>query len=113
VSSSNRPPTISRPGPLDLASTLSSPPRRPRWDKLAGLVAAYRETYNITSADPAAPLGPQPDTAGVKARAWKAITGQWKPPVTADQYDEMIKYAPRSGSGRPTPPRSLRSFQQT
>jgi len=62
-----------------------------RWDELAGLAAAYRETYNITSADPAAPLGPQPDTAGGKARAWKAITDQWKPPLTTPDPDDRCR----------------------
>lgn len=66
-------------------------PRQPataaRWDEFAGLAAAYRETYNITSTDPAAPLGPQPDTAGAKARAWKSITDQWRPPVTIPAPD--------------------------
>jgi hypothetical protein len=59
------------------------------WDELAGLAAAYRETYNITSSDPLAPLGPQPETAGVKVRAWKAITDQWRPPVTAPDPDDL------------------------
>jgi hypothetical protein len=60
-----------------------------RWDELAGLAAAYRETYHITSSDPLAPLGPQPETAGVKAHAWKAITDQWRPPVTAPDPDDL------------------------
>ncbi|MGH3935619.1 MAG: MobF family relaxase, partial [Pseudonocardiaceae bacterium] len=60
-----------------------------RWDDLAGLAAAYRQTYNITSGDPAAPLGPQPDTAGVKARTWKTITDQWRPPVATPDSDTL------------------------
>ncbi|MGH4010014.1 MAG: hypothetical protein ACRDTH_17990, partial [Pseudonocardiaceae bacterium] len=72
---------------------LGSRPQQPaaaaRWDELAGLAAAYRETYNITNTDPSAPLGPQPDTAGVKARAWKAITDQWRPPVTTPDSDTL------------------------
>jgi len=60
------------------------------WDELAGLAAAYRETYNITDTDPATPLGPQPDSAGVKARAWKAITNQWRPPVITSDLDDDL-----------------------
>ena len=60
-----------------------------RWDELAGLAAAYRETYHVTSSDPLAPLGPQPETVGVKTRAWKAITDQWRPPVTAPDPDDL------------------------
>lgn len=52
------------------------------WDELAGLAAAYRETYNITSNGPAEPLGPRPSSAGAKARAWQDITTLWTPPMT-------------------------------
>lgn len=52
-----------------------------RWDELAGLAAAYRETYRITDPDPTAPLGPRPDSSGLKTRAWTAITDQWRPLV--------------------------------
>ncbi|MGH3857795.1 MAG: hypothetical protein ACRDR6_30760, partial [Pseudonocardiaceae bacterium] len=62
-----------------------------RWDELASMAAAYRETYNITGTDPATPLGPQPDSAGVKARAWKAITNQWRPPVTTSDLDDDLR----------------------
>ena len=62
-----------------------------RWDELAGLAAAYRETYHITGGDPAAPLGPQPDSAGVKARVWKAITDEWRPPVTTPELDDDLR----------------------
>jgi hypothetical protein len=62
-----------------------------RWDELAGLAAAYRETYHITSGDPAAPLGPQPDSAGVKSRAWKVITNEWRPPVTTPELDDDLR----------------------
>lgn len=62
-----------------------------RWDELAGLAAAYRETYHITGGDPTAPLGRQPDSAGVKARAWKAITNEWRPPVTTPELDDDLR----------------------
>ncbi|MGH3826070.1 MAG: ATP-dependent DNA helicase, partial [Pseudonocardiaceae bacterium] len=67
------------------AAGLGPRPEQPaaaaRWDELAGLAAAYRETYQVSDAHPAAPLGPQPDSAGLRARTWKAITDQWRPPV--------------------------------
>lgn len=31
----------------------------------------------------------QHDTAGVKARSWKAITDQWRPPVTNPHPDDL------------------------
>jgi conjugative relaxase-like TrwC/TraI family protein len=62
-----------------------------RWDELAGLAAAYRETYHITGGDPAAPLGPQPDSGGIKTRAWKTITNQWRPPVTTPEPDDDVR----------------------
>lgn len=67
----------------------NNPAPAARWDELAGLAAAYRETYNITSNHPAAPLGTQPDTAGVKARTWKALTDQWRSPMTAPELDDL------------------------
>jgi hypothetical protein len=39
------------------------------WDELAGLAAAFRETYNITDDRAGTPLGPEPETAGAKAHA--------------------------------------------
>lgn len=76
------------------AAGLGPRPERPaaaaRWDELAGLAAAYRETYNIIETGPATPLGPQPDSAGVKARAWKAITNQWRPPVLTSDLDDDL-----------------------
>jgi conjugative relaxase-like TrwC/TraI family protein len=74
------------------AAGLGPRPQQPatvaRWDELAGLAAAYRETYHIADADPAAPLGPHPDTAGLKARAWTAIIDQWRPPVATPDSAE-------------------------
>ncbi|MEV4734717.1 MobF family relaxase [Saccharopolyspora sp. NPDC049426] len=52
-----------------------------RWDTLAGLAAAYRDTYDITSNDPAHPLGPQPEGHGLRARAYADLIGQWEPPA--------------------------------
>jgi hypothetical protein len=69
----------------------AQPAAATRWDELAGLAAAYRETYHITDTDPATPLGPPPDSAGIKARAWKAITNQWKPPVTTADLDDDLR----------------------
>jgi hypothetical protein len=67
------------------------PPAADRWDELAGLAAAYQETYHITGGDPAAPLGPQPDTAGVKARAWKTITDLWRSTVITPELDDDVR----------------------
>jgi hypothetical protein len=52
------------------------------WDELAGLAAAYRETYNVAEEQPGSPLGPVPGTSGAKAHAWDTITERWSPPVT-------------------------------
>jgi hypothetical protein len=46
---------------------------------------------DITGGDPAAPLGPQPDSAGIKTRAWKTITNQWRPPVTTPELDDDVR----------------------
>ena len=51
-----------------------------RWDTVAGLAAAYRDTYGITSNDSAHPLGEQPDSQGLRARAWHELIDQWGPP---------------------------------
>jgi conjugative relaxase-like TrwC/TraI family protein len=55
------------------------------WDDLAGLAAAYRETYRISGEEPNAPIGPEPDTSDTKARAWRTITERWRPPVTTPE----------------------------
>ncbi|ASU79199.1 hypothetical protein CDG81_13870 [Actinopolyspora erythraea] len=49
------------------------------WDELVGMAAAYRETYSITTRDPAQPLGPEPESHGPRARAWRALIDQWHP----------------------------------
>jgi conjugative relaxase-like TrwC/TraI family protein len=61
------------------------PQQAAQWDELAGLAAAFRETYNIT--DNTTPLGPQPNTAGAKARAWQDITARWRPPMSTPEQD--------------------------
>lgn len=48
-----------------------------RWDRRAGMAAAYRESHNITSNDPDRPLGPKPDGTGVSAHAWRQVTDAW------------------------------------
>lgn len=53
-----------------------------RWDTIAGLAAAYRETYDINT-DSTSPIGEKPDSNGPKTRAWQHITNQWRPIVTA------------------------------
>jgi conjugative relaxase-like TrwC/TraI family protein len=66
------------PRPLDDPATAA------RWDELAGLGAAYRDTYNIATDDPQHPLGARPTTQGLRARAWRDLLAQWRPP-TADE----------------------------
>lgn len=53
-----------------------------RWDRLAGLATAYRETHHITDTDPQSPLGKKPDSAGLRTRAWEQLTNEWRPNVT-------------------------------
>ncbi len=49
------------------------------WDRLAGLGAAFRDTYDVTSDDPRYPLGEEPEHNGLKARAWRTLISQWHP----------------------------------
>lgn len=51
-----------------------------RWDRALELAAAYRDTFQITTNDPNQPLGPQPDTNGLRARAWRDISHAWTHP---------------------------------
>jgi hypothetical protein len=53
-----------------------------RWDDLAGLAAAYRETYRITTTNPQVPLGPRPGGDTARTRAWQQIIDQWRPPMS-------------------------------
>jgi conjugative relaxase-like TrwC/TraI family protein len=55
------------------------------WDELAGLAAAYRETYHVTTQNPNVPLGPQPSGNGPRAHAWKQLTNQWRPPMSSPE----------------------------
>jgi hypothetical protein len=66
------------------------PAEAAKWDELAGIAAAFRETYNITDNQTAKPLGPKPNTAGAKARAWQDITTRWRPPVSTSEHDQRI-----------------------
>ncbi|TVT30617.1 AAA family ATPase [Amycolatopsis rhizosphaerae] len=51
-----------------------------RWDHLAALGAAYRDTYNITTNDPRQPFGEEPEGHGLKARAWRQLIDHWASP---------------------------------
>lgn len=55
-----------------------------RWDEVAGLGAAYRDTYGVTTDDPRHPLGEEPQGHGLRARAWRHLIARWTPP-TADK----------------------------
>jgi hypothetical protein len=56
-----------------------------RWDEVAGLAAGYRESHNISGADPSYPIGPRPDSDGPQARAWDDITSRWQSPIDASR----------------------------
>lgn len=58
------------------------------WDDLAGMAAAYRETYDVTSNDPNEPLGQIPTSSGMKAGAWQDIMSRWRPPDAVDLRTE-------------------------
>jgi hypothetical protein len=70
------------PWTIALGPRPTEPATAERWDYVAGLAAAYRETYNITTNDNATPIGPQPDSVGAKARSWQHITSQWSPAMS-------------------------------
>lgn len=53
------------------------------WNRRVGLAAAYRETYHITTDNPAIPLGPRPGGSGPRARAWHEIMQGWREPLSA------------------------------
>ncbi|WP_350310620.1 MobF family relaxase [Amycolatopsis sp. RTGN1] len=58
------------------------------WDQVVRLVAAYRETYGITTTDAASPLGLRPASNDPKATAWDQITNQWRQLMTTpDRQD--------------------------
>jgi len=66
---------------------LDDPAAADRWDRLAGLGAAYRDTYRVTTEDPRHPLGEEPQGAGLRARAWRDLITQWTPPITDEPTD--------------------------
>ncbi|MET8848617.1 MobF family relaxase [Amycolatopsis sp. NPDC004625] len=59
-----------------------------RWDQIVGLAAAYRETYGITTADAASPLGNQPAGNDLRADAWRDITRQWRHVMTTPDRED-------------------------
>ncbi|WP_243769741.1 MobF family relaxase [Amycolatopsis acidicola] len=61
-----------------LGARPDSPIIAAEWDDLVGLVAGYRETFNITSDDPTAPLGEEPESHGARAHAWRILTERWQ-----------------------------------
>ncbi|GAA2678814.1 MULTISPECIES: MobF family relaxase [Actinosynnema] len=63
-----------------------------RWDELAGLGAAYRDTYGVTTDDPRHPLGEEPQDDGLRARAWHDLIARWTPP-TADESADTAQAA--------------------
>ncbi len=76
------------------ATKLGPRPNNPitaaEWDELVGLAAAWRETFHITSDNPNAPLGEQPDSRGAKAHAWQQLTTRW------NQYPNPPQNTPAS-----------------
>ncbi len=68
-----------------------------RWDTVAGLAAAYRDTYEITSTGPAHPLGEQPDSQGLRARAWHDLIDQWSPPTAIEHTSTGPHHGTRTG----------------
>lgn len=64
------------------------------WDDLVGLTAAYRETFHITSDDPAHPLGRKPGSHGARAHTWHTLAARWDAPAqkprSAESTDNTI-----------------------
>lgn len=65
----------------------ADPEAAARWGHLVGIAAAYRDTYQITTTDPATPVGDQPDGHGLKARAWHHIINEWRNTMTNPDPD--------------------------
>ncbi|MEV6644310.1 MobF family relaxase [Amycolatopsis sp. NPDC051371] len=59
-----------------------------QWDHLVGLAAAYRESYGITTANTASPLGNQPAGNDLRADAWRDITRQWRQMMTTPDRED-------------------------
>lgn len=77
---------------------LDDPTAAERWDRLAGLAAAYRDTYRVTTDDPRHPLGNEPHGTGLQARAWRDLITQWTPP----EADEPADAEQTATTGQPT-----------
>lgn len=67
--------------------SLDDPAAAERWDHVATLGAAYRDTYNVTTNDPRRPIGEEPDGQGLKARAWRQLIDQWASPDSGSDPD--------------------------
>lgn len=61
-----------------------------RWDRLVGLAAAYRDTYDIATNDLRQPLGNEPPGEGLRTRAWRHLTDQWRLLVTT--HDDRFSH---------------------
>jgi len=61
------------------ARPVDDPAAARRWEHLAGLGAAYRDTYGVTTDDPRYPLGPPPRGIGLQTRAYEDLMAQWNP----------------------------------
>jgi conjugative relaxase-like TrwC/TraI family protein len=63
------------------ATSLGPRPGNPiaaeEWDEVAGMAAAYRDTFKITVDDPGQPLGEEPKSHGARAQAWRDLTARW------------------------------------
>ncbi|GAB3162211.1 hypothetical protein GCM10027258_80870 [Amycolatopsis stemonae] len=78
------------------ARPLDDPAAADRWDRLAGLGAAYRDTYGVTGEDPRYPLGEKPEGNRLRARAWRDLMAQWSP--LGDDETAGAEQADRAGS---------------
>ncbi|WIY05554.1 MobF family relaxase [Amycolatopsis mongoliensis] len=64
-----------------------------QWEHLVGLVAAYRETYGITTTDAASPIGNPPPGNDLRADAWRDITLQWRHLMTTPDREDAASEA--------------------
>ncbi len=74
-----------------LGSRPTDPVAAERWDRMATLAAAYRDTYEITSTSADAPLGPEPDGPSLRARAWHDLRAEWAPPDAAAEHSPACR----------------------
>ncbi|MEU7477075.1 MobF family relaxase [Lentzea sp. NPDC042327] len=63
----------------------TDPAAAARWDELVGDVAAYRETYRITTPSADVPLGPQPPGTNARAQGWTTLNDQWRTTMTTPE----------------------------